>query len=89
MTGGIVIVGAGYCGTSAAIAARDTGYDGSITVIGDEQARPYERPPLSKWQGTSPIERPIFAPDVFVEKDINLRLGEKVIAINRDHGVHR
>jgi 3-phenylpropionate/trans-cinnamate dioxygenase ferredoxin reductase subunit len=89
MTGGIVIVGAGYCGTSAAIAARDTGYDDSITVIGDEQARPYERPPLSKWQGTSPIERPIFAPDVFVEKDINLRLGEKVTAINRDQSTLR
>ena len=55
MTTGIIIVGAGYCGVSAAFAARDAGYSGPINVIGDDLEWPYERPPLSEWAGTNPI----------------------------------
>ncbi|MBB3657859.1 3-phenylpropionate/trans-cinnamate dioxygenase ferredoxin reductase subunit [Rhizobium sp. BK650] len=45
---GIVIVGAGECGTRAAFALRETGYSGSVTLVGAEPHLPYERPPLSK-----------------------------------------
>lgn len=45
---GIVIVGAGECGLRAEFAARSAGYMGEITVIGEETALSYERPPLSK-----------------------------------------
>lgn len=45
---GIVIVGAGECGTRAAFALREAGHNGPITLIGDEPHLPYERPPLSK-----------------------------------------
>jgi 3-phenylpropionate/trans-cinnamate dioxygenase ferredoxin reductase subunit len=45
---GIVIIGAGECGTRAAFAAREAGYSGPITLIGKEPHLPYERPPLSK-----------------------------------------
>lgn len=48
MAGGMVIVGAGECGTRAAFALREHGYDGPVTLIGDEPHLPYERPPLSK-----------------------------------------
>lgn len=48
MAAGMVIVGAGECGGRAALALRDSGYDGAITLIGDEPHLPYERPPLSK-----------------------------------------
>jgi 3-phenylpropionate/trans-cinnamate dioxygenase ferredoxin reductase subunit len=44
----MVIVGAGECGTRAAFALREAGYDGPITLVGDEPHLPYERPPLSK-----------------------------------------
>src|SRR4029450_12039770 len=44
----IVIIGASLGGASAAIALRDRGYQGEITVIGEEGQLPYERPPLSK-----------------------------------------
>jgi 3-phenylpropionate/trans-cinnamate dioxygenase ferredoxin reductase component len=45
---GIVIVGAGETGGRAALTLREAGYDGSITLIGEERHLPYERPPLSK-----------------------------------------
>lgn len=44
----IVIVGAGECGTRAALALRDEGFKGPLTLIGSEPGAPYERPPLSK-----------------------------------------
>lgn len=43
-----VIVGAGECGARAAWALREKGFDGEITLIGEETHAPYERPPLSK-----------------------------------------
>jgi len=51
---GIVIVGTGECGTHAAFALREYGYEGAVTLIGDEPHLPYERPPLSKSTESSP-----------------------------------
>lgn len=45
---GMVIIGAGECGTRAAFALREQGWQGAITLIGAEDGLPYERPPLSK-----------------------------------------
>ncbi|RUM23219.1 ferredoxin reductase [Rhizobium vallis] len=45
---GIVIIGAGECGTRAAFALREAGYSRSIKLVGAEPHLPYERPPLSK-----------------------------------------
>ena len=44
----VVIVGASLAGLRTAEALRDVGHDGPITVIGDEEQAPYDRPPLSK-----------------------------------------
>lgn len=44
----MVIIGAGECGGRAALGLRDLGYDGPVTLAGDEPHLPYERPPLSK-----------------------------------------
>jgi 3-phenylpropionate/trans-cinnamate dioxygenase ferredoxin reductase subunit len=44
----MVIIGAGECGGRAALALRGLGYDGPVTLVGDEPHLPYERPPLSK-----------------------------------------
>src|SRR5215475_2256161 len=51
-----VIVGASLAGAKAAETLRSEGFDGRIVMIGDEVARPYERPPLSKGylQGKQP-----------------------------------
>lgn len=44
----VAVVGASLAGLSAVRALRAQGFDGQITVIGDEVRRPYDRPPLSK-----------------------------------------
>ncbi|MFD8259519.1 NAD(P)/FAD-dependent oxidoreductase [Streptomyces griseoluteus] len=46
--GRIVVVGASLAGLRAAEALREEGFTGSLTMIGDESAEPYDRPPLSK-----------------------------------------
>jgi len=48
MRGGMLIIGAGECGARAAVALREGGYDGPVTLVGREPHLPYERPPLSK-----------------------------------------
>ena len=44
----MVIVGSGEAGGCAAVALREAGWDGPITLFGEERHGPYERPPLSK-----------------------------------------
>jgi len=44
----IVVVGASLAGFRAAEALRAHGFDGALTLVGDEEHRPYDRPPLSK-----------------------------------------
>ena len=44
----IVIIGGGLAAAKAAAALRENGHDGGLTIIGDEDRLPYERPPLSK-----------------------------------------
>ena len=46
--GHVVIVGAGHAGGTAAALLRQYGFDGPITMVGDEPIPPYQRPPLSK-----------------------------------------
>ena len=43
-----VIVGASLAGAKAAEALREEGFDGRVVLLGKEDERPYERPPLSK-----------------------------------------
>src|SRR5262245_31220083 len=44
----VVLVGAGTAGAAAAEALRRHGYDGPVTMIGDEPLAPVDRPNLSK-----------------------------------------
>lgn len=81
----VVIIGAGQAGQSLAVKLRNEGYSGKITIIGDEAAPPYQRPPLSKAYllGELPRERLFLRPEAFyAEHDIELRLGTPVEAID-------
>ncbi len=44
----LVIVGAGHAGSELAVSARQNGWPGRITLLGEESVLPYQRPPLSK-----------------------------------------
>lgn len=86
----IVIVGASLAGARAAETLRDKGFDGSITLVGEESELPYERPPLSKGYLLGEAERDsVFLHDAawYDEKSIELRLG--VAATGLDVAGHR
>jgi NADPH-dependent 2,4-dienoyl-CoA reductase/sulfur reductase-like enzyme len=81
-----VIVGASLAGAKAAETLRDEGFDGEIVLIGSEQERPYERPPLSKGYLLGNDERDsvyVHPADWYAKHDVDLRLGVTVTAIDR------
>lgn len=82
---GIVIIGAGQAGASLAAKLRALGYDGELTLIGEETEAPYQRPPLSKQYllGEMELERLYLrAQSFYDEQRITLRLGKPVTAID-------
>jgi len=87
--GSIVIVGASLAGAKAAQALREDGYEGRLTLVGDEPERPYERPPLSKdyLRGEAEREKVYVHPEGFYDDhEIELRAGERVSAIDPGAG---
>ena len=48
MKSDVVIIGAGHSGGMAAVLLRQNKFPGKITIIGNEEFYPYQRPPLSK-----------------------------------------
>ena len=74
----VTIVGASLAGLRAAETLRRHGYDGALTLIGDERHRPYDRPPLSKQLllGTWTPEQTFFRQkDGYEPLALDLRLG--------------
>ncbi len=81
----IVVIGAGQAGSSLVAKLRSLGFEGEITLIGDEPALPYQRPPLSKKYllGELELERLSLRPASFYDDlNIRLRLGRAVTGIN-------
>jgi NADPH-dependent 2,4-dienoyl-CoA reductase/sulfur reductase-like enzyme len=81
-----VIVGASLAGAKAAETLREEGFGGAVVLIGDEDQRPYERPPLSKGYLLGNDDRDsIFVHDAgwYAEHDVELRLGQAATAIDR------
>ena len=82
---GIVIIGAGQAGSSLAIKLRALGYQGTVTLIGEEPYAPDQRPPLSKTYllGEMALERLYLRPEeVYRDQNIELRLGTQVTTID-------
>jgi 3-phenylpropionate/trans-cinnamate dioxygenase ferredoxin reductase subunit len=48
VAGRTIIIGAGQAGLQVAVELRQAGYAGAVTLVGEEAAQPYHRPPLSK-----------------------------------------
>ncbi|MCX4633866.1 oxidoreductase [Streptomyces sp. RPA4-5] len=79
----VVIIGAGIAGVQTAVALREQGWRGAITLLGDEPHQPYDRPPLSKAVLLGKAEGSTFDID-FAGLDIELRLGHPVTALLPD-----
>src|SRR5215211_6598201 len=80
-----VIVGASLAGAKAAETLRAEGFDGRVVLIGAEEERPYERPPLSKdyLRGEAGREK-VYVHDerFYAEHDIELRLGRTAVSLD-------
>lgn len=83
----VVIVGAGQAGFQVAASLRQEGYQGRITLIGDEPGLPYQRPPLSKAYllGKIQANNLLFRPaDFYTTQRIEL-LHDQATAIDRQN----
>jgi len=83
---GIVIIGAGECGARTALALRDQGFAGAITLLGSEAHMPYERPPLSKEALTGadrPALREIASREQFETSGITFLPSSNAVEIDR------
>lgn len=82
---GMVIIGAGECGSRAALALREAGYAGAVTLLDAEAHDPYERPPLSKDAilAETPVPKGIGGADRLAEAGIDFRRSRKAHAIDR------
>jgi 3-phenylpropionate/trans-cinnamate dioxygenase ferredoxin reductase subunit len=82
----LVIVGAGHAGSELAVSARQHGWAGPITLLGEEPVLPYQRPPLSKaWLAGKVDEQGLLLrPRAAYEAiDVSLRSGARMQAIAR------
>ncbi|WP_411098184.1 NAD(P)/FAD-dependent oxidoreductase [Streptomyces sp. x-45] len=81
-----VIVGGGLAGAKAAETLRTEGFTGRVILVCDERDHPYERPPLSKGYLLGKEERDsvfVHEPAWYARHDIELHLGQTVVAIDR------
>ncbi|REF01033.1 NAD(P)/FAD-dependent oxidoreductase [Thermomonospora umbrina] len=84
----VVVVGTGVAGATAALTLRTEGYDGRITLIGDEPHQPYRRPPLSKdvlTGGSAPERIRLRPPAAWRDQDIELLTGTSVTGFDASH----
>ncbi|MGB3301305.1 NAD(P)/FAD-dependent oxidoreductase [Gordonia sp. (in: high G+C Gram-positive bacteria)] len=82
---GIVIVGSGTAGATAATTLRARGFDGPVTVIGAEPGLPYRRTALTKDLLAADLSEARIAlakPESWAEKKIDVRGGVRVTAID-------
>lgn len=94
----VVIVGASVAGVRTAQALRLQGFDGTITLIGEEPHHPYDKPPLSKEQlaADAPDAPPaLLSVEELAQLDVELQLGVRATGVDplshvvfTDAGIH-
>ena len=86
-TYGLLIIGSGPAGVSAAEAYADAGGPGPVALPTADPHAPYERPPLSKNALTSPGDvEPTPITEATLPDGVDVRLGATVTAV--DLGLH-
>ncbi|MFN7107666.1 MAG: NAD(P)/FAD-dependent oxidoreductase [Brevundimonas sp.] len=81
----ILIIGAGHAGGSVAAFLRQYGHEGPIVLVGEEDAPPYQRPPLSKaWlKGEADLEALLLRPLSFYEEQ-RIEFRPSTVAVSVD-----
>jgi 3-phenylpropionate/trans-cinnamate dioxygenase ferredoxin reductase subunit len=80
-----VIIGASLAGAKAAETLREEGFGGAVVLLGEEQERPYERPPLSKGYLLGKDDKSsiyVHEESWYAEHDVDLRLGVTATALD-------
>jgi 3-phenylpropionate/trans-cinnamate dioxygenase ferredoxin reductase component len=80
-----VIVGASLAGAKAAETLRSEGFEGRLLLVGTEDERPYERPPLSKDYLRGEVDREtvyVHPEGFYADHDIELRLGRTAVSLD-------
>jgi 3-phenylpropionate/trans-cinnamate dioxygenase ferredoxin reductase component len=83
----VVIVGTGQAGFQAAASLRQAGYEGEVTLVGEEPGLPYQRPPLSKTflKGDGDAGEVHLRPETFfASKEIGLVSGDRAVRVDRE-----
>lgn len=83
----VVCIGAGQAALSCAAKLRALGFDGPVTLIGDEPHLPYQRPPLSKkyLTGEMDAERLLLRPpEWYREQNVTCLTGQRAVRIDRE-----
>lgn len=81
----MIVVGANVAGLGAVDALRRSGYEGRLTLVGDEPHLPYNRPPLSKAVlagSAAPESTALLTPDRLERLDVELRLGVRATRLD-------
>lgn len=81
----ILIIGAGHAGGSVAAFLRQYGHEGPIVLVGEEDAPPYQRPPLSKaWlKGEADLEALLLRPlSFYAEQNIDFRPSTVAVSVD-------
>jgi 3-phenylpropionate/trans-cinnamate dioxygenase ferredoxin reductase subunit len=84
-----VIVGASLAGAKAAETLREEGFDGRLVLVGAEDERPYERPPLSKDYLRGEVGREkvyVHGDGFYAEHEIDLRVGRTAMGLDATAG---
>lgn len=84
-----VVIGGSHAAANFVAQLRNGGWDGGITVVSDEGALPYHRPPLSKalLTGEKAAEEIGIRPAAFYEKaEVTFALNRRATAIDRAAG---
>ena len=83
----VVIVGASHAAAEIISSLKKRGFEGSITLIGDESLLPYQRPPLSKKYFTGELKLDsmyIKGPATYDAAGVIQKLARTVVSIDRE-----
>lgn len=87
MQNNVVIIGASHAAAEAIGSLKKAGWQGKITLIGDEPELPYQRPPLSKgyYNGDIALEKlAIRRAEYYDKAEVDLYLGKRAESLNRE-----